>query len=1133
MYKFYLRCILLIVVGWMSSTQQIFAQAQGTQTEFGKNRVQYKDFQWFFYRSPHFDTYYYKDGKELAAMVGKIAEQNLKDIEDILDYKLEGRIKILSYNKLSDLKQTNLGLVTDQQQNTGGVTQLIGDKLFVYFDGSVIELQKQIRTGIANILISEMLYGGNLQEKLSNATLLTLPDWFLPGLTSYIAEEWNIKLDNDLKDGIQSGRFKKFNRIAEKDAVVAGHSIWKYVVDNYGMASISNIVYMTRVNRNAESGFMYIIGLDFKDLGPLWLEYYKNLYKNEDLNKELFNKKEIFTHKSKKRKASLAYSQFKVSPDGKSYAYIINKNGKYFLYIHDIKENKTKIVFKTGMRASSFNLNGTEPIISWHPNSFFLAIAYEHKSKPFVQIVNLRDKKESVSANMYKYEKILDFDYSSDGRKWVISAVRNGQSDIFVYDIPSRRDEQITNDWYDDLYPRFIEKSSKIIFSSNRVRDSISVDAYSKFPMFNSYDLFIYDYDLRNPLLQRATNTPYINEIKPIEIDTSKVAFLSDESGIINRNILVFDSVLAFQYDTTIFWYDTTISVYRDTFSTYVASNYSRNILDHDQSKRSRRFTEIISNNNQTQLFVKPLNKNIADSSGIIYTPFSLKIRKNQEQKMAKFAEQQRQDSIARADSIRMQSITDSLLSLENDSAFTDQKVIGSGFDTYYFQSDFPREKSDNTIAVTQKTARGYQIVYVKQRENKANNIKTMSLDDFFKKSSPRPYTPIVSTNYVISQIDNSLITNTYQQFTGVGPIFINSNINALIKIGTADLMEDHRIVGGFRLAGNLTVPEYFLSYENLKKRIDKQFIFYKQGGDDYYGFAAVRTNSYEFKSILKYPFNEQQSLRTSVFYRRDETIVLATDSFTLNIPNYYRSNIGFRIEYVYDNVRNKGLNLFNGTRYKIYVEQFKEVGNASENMINLGFDFRHYQKIHRQIIFASRVAGSSSIAKQKVMYYLGGVDGWLVPRFNNEIQIDRERSYKYQALATNMRGFTQNIRNGNNFLVINTEIRVPVFAYLLNRPIKSDFVKNFQLMPFADLGAAWVGNDPFSYENRFNRIEVQGDPVNVVAIQSKFPIVGGFGWGARSRLLGYFVRFDMAWGVQNSMVAEKPVYYVSLSLDF
>ena len=113
-----LRYIIILVMLCSFSPLWVFSQAQGTQTDFGKNRIQYKDFQWFYYRSPHFDTYYYKDGKELGAMVGKIAEQNLKQIEDILDYKLEGRIKILSYNKFSDLKQTNPGLITDQQQNT-------------------------------------------------------------------------------------------------------------------------------------------------------------------------------------------------------------------------------------------------------------------------------------------------------------------------------------------------------------------------------------------------------------------------------------------------------------------------------------------------------------------------------------------------------------------------------------------------------------------------------------------------------------------------------------------------------------------------------------------------------------------------------------------------------------------------------------------------------------------------------------------------------------------------------------------------------------------------------------------------------------------------------------------------------
>lgn len=1141
--------IYLLVLLYSLAPVLVLAQAQGTQTDFGKNRIQYKDFQWFFYRSPHFDTYYYKDGKELGAMVGKIAEQNLKQIEDVLDYKLEGRIKILSYNKFSDLKQTNLGLITDQQQNTGGLTQIVGNKLFIYFDGNTLELQKQIRKGIAQILISEMLYGGNIQEKVSNSTLLTLPDWFLPGLTSYLSEEWNIQIENDLKDGILNNRFKKFNRIAESDAVVAGHSIWKYVVDNYGAASISNIVYMTRVNKNAENGFSYIIGLDFKELGPKWLEYYQKLYKYEDTNKALQNPKERFVHKNKKRFRKLNYVQFAVSPDAKQYAYIINKDGRYKVYVYDLVNNKTKKVFQCGMKSVAFLQQGSTPLLTWHPSSFLLSVAYEKNSMPFVQIINLRDKKESVQVNMYKYEKILDFDYSKDGRKWVLSALRNGQSDIYVYDIPSRRDDQITNDWYDDLNPRFVERTDQIIFSSNRNEDTLRNVAYSKFPLINSYDLYLYDYDKRGRALTRVTKTPYINELKPINIDTAKMAYLSDESGIVNRNILVFDSVAVYSYDTTIFWYDTTITVYKDTFSSYPATNYARNIIDHNQSRKSRRFSEIISDNGVMQIFVKPLNKSISDSIDVIITPFARKQQKITAQKLASIELKRQQDSVQRADSLRMIAITDSLLKTSTNE-FDTSTYKSSAFDTYYFQTDFPRKKSDQTTAVTQKTARGYQIVYIKTPTTKTTDNKTVisSLEDYFKKSSPRPYTPEFSTNYIVSQIDNSLISNsTYQQFTGVGPIYINSNVNALIKLGSSDLMEDYRITGGFKLAGNLTIPEYYISFENLKKRLDKQFIFYKQGGNDFFGFTAVKTNSYEFKYIAKYPFNEHSSLRGSVLYRRDELIFLSTDSFSLNVPNFYADNFGYRFEYVYDNTVNKGLNLFNGTRYKIYFEQFKEIGvnnesladllkafgKPTQNMVNVGFDYRRYDRIHRQIIFASRIAGSSSLAKQKVMYYLGGVDGWVVPRFNNDIQIDQTREYKYQALATNMRGFTQNIRNGNNFVVINTEVRFPVFSYFLNRPIKSDFVKNFQLMPFADLGAAWLGSNMFSYENRFNRIEVQGDPVSVTAIESKYPIVGGFGWGARSRLLGYFVRFDMAWGVQNNIVAEKPVYYVSLSLDF
>ena len=58
------RCILTLMVLGFNLIGLCYGQAQGTQTEFGKNRVQFKEFQWFYYHSPHFDTYYYKEGKE-------------------------------------------------------------------------------------------------------------------------------------------------------------------------------------------------------------------------------------------------------------------------------------------------------------------------------------------------------------------------------------------------------------------------------------------------------------------------------------------------------------------------------------------------------------------------------------------------------------------------------------------------------------------------------------------------------------------------------------------------------------------------------------------------------------------------------------------------------------------------------------------------------------------------------------------------------------------------------------------------------------------------------------------------------------------------------------------------------------
>ena len=89
--------------------------------------------------------------------------------------------------------------------------------------------------------------------------------------------------------------------------------------------------------------------------------------------------------------------------------------------------------------------------------------------------------------------------------------------------------------------------------------------------------------------------------------------------------------------------------------------------------------------------------------------------------------------------------------------------------------------------------------------------------------------------------------------------------------------------------------------------------------------------------------------------------------------------------------------------------------------MTVLGFDARHYVSPDRRSIFAVRLTGATSLGSERILYYLGGVDGWISPKFNDGVQPDPDVDYAYQALAVNLRGFSQNVANGNNAVVVNS----------------------------------------------------------------------------------------------------------------
>lgn len=1075
------RFLWIWLIIWFSGLLTEDLQAQfynGSNMNFGKSRVQWSNTIWFYYRFDAFDTYFYLNGEELAQYTAQYAEKQLPLMARKLETSFTEKIQFIIFNSLADLKQSNIGLATEQTYNTGGITHIIGNKVFLYFDGNYLNFEKQIRAGLADVMVTQMMSGGNIGSQIRDAALFKLPDWYKNGLLSFLAEDWNTQYDSRLRDGITSGHYKKINRLQGEDAMIAGHSFWRYLEKTYSSAIIPQIVHLTQNGRDVQNGFLYATGLKYKNLVKEWLADNKlHFTGTEFIQPEKALPLKYRTYRSFTRPA--------ISPDGRYLSYITSDEGRIKLWLMDLQNGKKKKMFKTGYSTDD-KIDLSFPLTAWHPSGEILAFVLEEKGKTYLYFYTLAEK-STESRNLFDYQKVTHISYSADGKKLAMAAVRKGKPDIYVYDIPSNSHQQITNDYYTDLEPVFMQGNKLLVFSSNRTSDTLKVQTDPE-EQGKTFDLFAYDLQTRIPVLKRLTDTPLANEKSPKQQKAGFIEYLSDRNGFYN--------LFSGRFDSTIAFVDTLVH-YRYFMESEPRTGFTTNILYFTGSDFSEHQFVTAWHNDRQKLY--RLTNNDFSSSG-----FGL--RDSTEYMRQLFSDFQKRQKTPFAETVF-------------------QKRFRSVFR--------PIVPNDSLLPPPASQRQGSLVFTGRQRTALLNQGKEVTNQE--KKAPPKRRNYLVEYFYdqLVTQIDFTYINHSYQPFSGGGsPIYLNPGFNAVMGVNLIDLLEDYRIGIGVRLNNSLINNEYALTFSNLKNRLDKQIVLHRQSVDETTENYYTRTHSHQAFYVLGWPLKETLTLKATAIYRNDMKVYLSVDQNSLKKKNEYENWGGLRGEVVFDDTKQVSLNLYTGMRWKLFGEYYQLVGKEMTNLVVLGFDLRHYQRLHRNFIWANRVAASTSFGKNKLIYYMGGVDNWLVPKFNRETPIDFARNYAYQTLATNMRGFHQNIRNGTNFVVLNSEFRFPVFSYFFHNPISSAFVRNFQLLAFGDAGTAWAGLNPYDPSNVLFTHYIKNGPFNVSVEQQKEPLVGGLGLGARTTILGYFVRADIAWGIEDGRF-NKPVFYLSFNLDF
>lgn len=1064
----------------------------GHQMTFGKNTVQYYDYYWSFYRFDDFDCYFNEYGRDLAQFTANYAMERLDEIEDYFDYTLEKRMIFIIYNKHAEFRQSNIGLVTfdDDTYNTGGYSRIIKNKVMLYYEGDHIEYQKHISESIAQVLVNEMLYDADVKDRVSSSSVIYMPDWFIKGLVHYVAYGWDYEAENRVKDGFSSGKYRNINHLEYDDAIDAGQSFWRFIGKKYGDPIIPNIIYLTKIYKNVKDGFLYVLGKDLKELLKEWEQYYKEEYAGDEKQP---NDENQILRKSKKEQM---FQQVKVSPGGDYIAYITNDWGRKRIWLYNQASGKRKGIFRREPKFEQVTDN-TYPVMAWHPSGKILTYINDEKGALVMYFYRLDDK-STERRNLLYFDKVLDFNYSNDGSRLVMSAVKDGTTDIYIHTIASGTNEQITDDIPDDLHPAFMKGvDDQIIFSSNRLSDTLknTGDPFEK--SAEVFDMFTYDLAKSNNVLMRLAEGRFVNRLEPEALDRNTFAYKGDQNGIYNRYTATFDSTIS-HIDTT--------THYRYFINSTPVTNYDRNIINHSVVNGSDTYSEVLFRNRKYNLRKGALSDSEIDPDDIENTVF--REERNLYLHKADSIEQLRQWLIAEDKKMR--------------------DTLTKPLYEYYIK--------DEPIDIS-------HYIFEKEKQNYYDQLwrkDYMNIDldtGVMKLPLIRIYETSFYNNYIVNQIDFTFLNNSYQVYSGGGGYF-NPGVNLLTRFGTIDLFENYRITGGFRFAGNFDSNEYLLSVENLKGKFDKQLIFHRQA---YYAQDQdTLLKAFTHNVYLSYarPITPVLALKGTLSYRNDKYIYLATDIASLNHDDFTQHWGSFKGEVIYDNTRKRAVNIYFGTRFKIFGEYYREITRSRSDMFVLGIDYRKYTRIHRELIWANRFAASTSFGPTKLIYYMGGVDNWMGYLFNKYDMFDKSVpvtpgvNYGFQALATNMRGFTQNVRNGNNFALINSEIRWPFIRYFAGHPLRSNFLNSLQVVGFGDIGTAWSGKDPWSGQNGYDTQVIQNGPVKVTLDSNSDPIVAGFGAGARAQLMGYFIRADWAWGIQDFYILPR-IFYLSFSLDF
>ncbi|UCD94151.1 MAG: PD40 domain-containing protein, partial [Candidatus Zixiibacteriota bacterium] len=542
--------IFLIVV----SSGTLYAQ----ETYFGKNKVQYKSFDWQYIQTRHFDIYFADQMYESAKFASTVLESSYVVVSDQLNYRVHRRIPVFIYNSPNDFQQTNI-IPSILSEAVGGFTEAFKNRIAVPFTGSTEDFRHVLHHELTHAVTYDMLYGNVFSSLISRQRLFDLPLWFAEGYAEYSSRYgWDYFADMVVRDATINNYLTPPEYLGGYLAYKEGQALVNYIVDNYGEEKLGEILAKGKIHLTMNKALNASSGITQKELWEGFSKEMKRRYWPEIAKrKEAGEIGKALTNHEKDGSGFNGNPIF--SPKGDRLAIFSDRSDYIEIYlISTIDGQIIERLVKAERSGDLESLHSYLTGITFSPDGEKIAFVVKSDGKDALFFLTIENKK-IYKRKYFDFNSILDPTWSPDGKKIAFAALDGRLRDIFVYDIENDSTYEIAANTYDDVHPSWFPDSEKLAFSSDRPHPdndfilnnpdytpSDSLDYWTLYGKFGygNYSLFVMDVETAKVTPLKCG--PGQNREPDVSPDGERISFVSNRNGIDNLYIMHVDSSTAF-----------------------------------------------------------------------------------------------------------------------------------------------------------------------------------------------------------------------------------------------------------------------------------------------------------------------------------------------------------------------------------------------------------------------------------------------------------------------------------------------------------------------------------------------------------------------------------------------------------